>query len=392
MLFSFAIILLAGLAAGYLFEQIRLPALMGMLLAGILIGPYCMNLIGDAVLNISSDLRRIALIIILLRAGFGRKIEDLKKNGRPALLMCFVPAICEIFGMYLLAPYFFGLSKTDALLLGSVIAAVSPAVIVPHMIQIMEEKYGTKEGIPQMVLAGASADDIFVIVLFSSFLTLAQTGTVELSAFLRIPTSIVSGIAAGILCGWLLSWFFQTFTVSTAKKVMIFFSAAFLLYSAEDLFTGTFGFSGLIAVIAAGMVYAAKLPGQAVEVSSAFSHLWSAAQIFLFVLIGAAVDIRYAAAAGGKAVLLIALVLLFRSLGVLLSTAGTKLTKKERLFCVIAYLPKATVQAAIGAVPLSMGIACGNTILTIAVVSILFTAPLGAFLIDLTYKKLLIKE
>lgn len=389
MLLSLALILLAGMAAGKLFAKIQLPPLMGMLITGIVIGPHCLGFLDESVLNISAQLRQIALIIILIRAGLNLKMEDLKKVGRPAILMCFVPATFEIIGMVLLAPRFFDLTVIEALVLGTVIAAVSPAVIVPHMLMIMEEKYGTEKGIPQMILAGASADDVFVIVLFTSFTGIAAGGSFEAASLLRIPTSIILGIAGGALAGYLLHLFFERVRMADTRKIIVFICAAFLLVAAENLFPGAVGFSGLIAVMAMGMMFAAKSGEHARMLSFGFSELWTAAEIMLFVLVGAAVDIQYASQAGPRAVLLILAVLLFRMAGVAVCMIGTALNKGERLFCMIAYTPKATVQAAIGAIPLSMGLACGNLVLTVAVVAILVTAPLGAFLIDLTYKKLL---
>lgn len=389
MLLTFALILLLGMAAGRLCAAVRLPPLMGMLLVGVAIGPSCMNWMDPSVLGISPQLRRIALIIILIRAGLNLKTEDLKRVGRPAVLLCFVPAVFEILGMTLLAPLFFPLSRLDALVLGTVIAAVSPAVIVPHMLRIMEEGYGSDKGIPQMILAGASGDDIFAIVLFTSFVELAAGGEFQALNLLRIPSSILLGIAGGIVVGWLLYVFLQRVCLDGVKPHLVFLSVAFLLMTAEDTLTGVIGFSGLIAVMAMGMTFARQSPEQGAALSAGFSKLWTAAEIFLFVLVGAAVDIQYAAHSGFTAVLLVLSVLLFRMLGVAVCVAGTTLNRKERLFCMLAYTPKATVQAAIGAIPLSMGLAAGNTILTVAVVAILVTAPLGALLIDLSYRRCL---
>lgn len=389
MLLSFALILLVGMALGKLCSRIGLPPLLGMLIAGIAMGPSCLNLIDPSVLSISSQLRRIALIIILLRAGLNLKVEDLKKNGRPAIMMCFVPATFEIVGMALLAPVIFGLSLVDSLVLGTVIAAVSPAVIVPHMLKVMDEGYGTEKGIPQMILAGASADDVFVIVLFSSFTGIAAGGSFEAAGLLRIPTSIILGIVGGVAVGVLLNLFLEKVNLKKEQSIILFLSTAFLLVTIEDALTGMIGFSGLIAVMAMGMVFAAKAPEAAKELSSGFTSLWTAAEIMLFVLVGAAVNIQYAFQAGAGAVLLVLGVLVFRMAGVAVCMIGTRLNNRERLFCMLAYTPKATVQAAIGAIPLSMGLASGEAILTIAVVAILFTAPVGAFLIDQTYTRFL---
>lgn len=389
MLFSFAVIFMAGLLAGGLFSKVKLPPLMGMLIAGIVIGPHCMDRIDSSVLNISAQLRQIALIIILLRAGLNLKIDDLKKVGRPAVLMCFVPATFEIIGTLIFAPLIFHMTLMESLILGTVIAAVSPAVIVPHMLKIMEKGYGTAKGIPQMILAGASADDVFVIVLFTSFTELARSGAFEASTLLRIPTSILLGILAGAAAGFVLCKVTEKLTLDSTKTILVFLCLAFLLVSAENAIQGPVGFSGLIATMTIGISFSAKSQKKASAVSSGLSRLWTAAEILLFVLVGAAVDIRYAVHAGGWALLLIFAVLLFRMAGVLVCVAGTKLNMGERLFTMLAYTPKATVQAAIGAVPLSMGLSCGTTVLTMAVVAILVTAPLGAFLIDLTYDKLL---
>ncbi len=391
MLLSFACILLIGMAMGGIFGKIKLPPLMGMLITGILIGPCCLKLIDDSVLNISASLRQIALIIILIRAGLNLKIEDLKKVGRPAILMCFVPATFEIIGMLIAAPRIFGLDTLDSLILGTVIAAVSPAVIVPHMLKIMEEGNGVKQGIPQMILAGASADDVYVIVLFTVFTGMAAGGSFAAADLLRIPTSIILGIAGGAAAGWLLQRVLEHLKMNETRMLVVFLCSAFLLVAAENLFTGRIGFSGLIAVMAMGMMFAAGSAEKAARLSGGFTRLWTAAEVMLFVLVGAAVDINYAFQAGPRAILLIIFVLLFRMAGVAVCMLGTALNRKERIFCMFAYIPKATVQAAIGAIPLGMGLSSGNTILTVAVTAILFTAPVGAFLIDLTYPRFLHK-
>ncbi|MBR4445304.1 MAG: cation:proton antiporter [Solobacterium sp.] len=389
MLLSFALIFIVGMLAGRLCSKAKLPPLMGMLITGIVIGPSVLNLLDTSLLAISADLRRIALIIILLRAGLNLRLDDLKKVGRSAILMCFVPACFEIAGMLLAAPVVFGLSLLDSLILGTVIAAVSPAVIVPHMLKIMDEGYGVKQGIPQMILAGASADDVFVIVLFTSFTGIAAGQNFEIAGLMRIPGSILLGIAAGAALGYVLHLFLSKIHTGIEKALILFLSVSFLLVTAEDWINDVIGFSGLIAVMAMGMMFAAKSENDAANISKGLSKLWTAAEILLFVLVGAAVDISYAFHAGAAAVLLIFAVLLFRMLGVAVCLIGTKLNHKEKLFCMIAYTPKATVQAAIGAIPLSMGLSCGNTVLTVAVIAILITAPLGAFLIDLTYRRFL---
>ena len=389
MLLSFALILLSGMLVSKFLSLIKLPRLIGMIGIGILIGPFCLNLIDTTVLDISSQLRQIALVIILLRAGLNLKIDDLKKVGRPAILMCFVPASLEIIGMILVAPLLFQLDIIDSLIMGTVIAAVSPAVIVPHMLKIMDKGFGVKKAVPQMILAGASADDVFVIVLFTSFTGMAKTGPFEALDLLRIPTSILFGLIAGILIGFILHKLFEKANVDPTKIIIVFVCISFVLVTIENAAAGIIGFSGLIATMMLGITFASRSEKKAKSVSEGLSKIWIAAEIILFVLVGAAVDINYAFRDGAKAILLIILVLVFRMSGVLLCMIGTRLNKKERLFSMLAYTPKATVQAAIGAIPLSMGLSSGNTILTVAVVAILLTAPLGSFLIDITYKKLL---
>lgn len=388
MLLSISCILLLGMFMGYLCKKIHLPSLTGMLLTGIILGPYILNLIDPSILQISAELRKIALIIILTRAGLSLNFEDLKKVGRPAILMCFVPACFEIIGMTLLAPKFLHISVLDAAILGSVIAAVSPAVIVPGMIKLMDEGYGTKKSIPQLILAGASVDDVFVIVLFSAFTGIAQGSSVSIQSFINIPISIVLGASVGLLIGIGLSSFFKKVHMRDTSKVIIIMCISFLLVVFEDTFK-SIPFASLIGVICIGITLQKYRDVVAVRLSSKFNKLWVVAEIILFVLVGASVDIEYAFDAGLKAIILLLLVLIFRMTGVFTCLLRTQLNIKERFFCMIAYCPKATVQAAIGGVPLAMGLACGNTVLTIAVVSILLTAPCGAFLIEHTYKKLL---
>lgn len=391
MLFSTALILLVGMAAGWLCRKIKLPSLLGMIFTGILLGPYVCDLIDPSILYISSELRRIALIIILTRAGLSLDLNDLKKIGRPAFLMCFVPACFEIAGMIILAPLLLGISRLDAAIMGAVVGAVSPAVIVPKMIKLMEEGYGTDKGIPQLLLAGASVDDVFVIVMFTAFTGLAQGSGISLGSFIQIPVSIVLGIIVGSIIGIGMARFFERVHIRDTAKIVIILSIAFILVTIEDRLTGSITFSGLIAVMCLGIALQKKREVVAVRLSSKFSKLWVAAEILLFVLVGATVDLSYALAAGAAAIVLIFGVLLFRMLGVLCCLIKTNLNLKERLFCMIGYMPKATVQAAIGGVPLAMGLGCGNIVLTVAVLAILITAPLGAFCIDLTYKKLLSK-
>ena len=389
MLLSLAVIFLCGMGMGAVFRRLNLPQLLGMLLTGILLGPYALNLLDGSILSISADLRQIALIIILTRAGLNLDVEDLKKVGRAAVLMCFVPASFEILGMLALAPRILGISLLDAAIMGTVVAAVSPAVIVPKMLKLMEERYGTGESIPQLIMAGASVDDVFVIVLFTSFTGLAQGGTASALDLLRIPTSIVLGLAAGAICGLLLALAFRRIHMRDSAKVIIILSISFLLVTLEHSLSGALGFSGLLAVMGMGIALQRRRGEVAARLSAKYSKLWVAAELLLFVLVGATVDVGYALASGGAAVLLIFGVLVFRMAGVFLCLLGTSLDRRERLFCMIAYMPKATVQAAIGAIPLSMGLACGQIVLTVAVLSILITAPLGSFLIERTYKKLL---
>lgn len=391
MLLSLALIFLCGLALGGIFWKLHLPQLLGMLLTGILLGPYVLNLLDSSILGISADLRQIALIIILTRAGLNLDLEDLKKVGRPAALLCFVPAAFEIAGMLLLAPRLLGISLLEATVMGTVVAAVSPAVVVPGMLKLMEEGYGTQKSIPQMIMAGASVDDVFVIVLFTSFTGLAGGGGISAWDFVRIPVSILLGLAGGILCGMLLVVFFRKVHMRDSVKVIIILSLSFLLVTLEHALTGIVGFSGLLAVMSMGIALQKGRKEAAVRLSAKYSKLWVAAELLLFVLVGAAVDIPYAFRAGAAAAAVILGVLVFRMLGVLICLLGTELNRKEKLFCMFAYMPKATVQAAIGSVPLAMGLACGNIVLTVAVLAILITAPTGAFLIDFTYKRFLSK-
>ena len=392
MLTSLALIFLFGLIFGALFQKLRLPPLLGMLIVGIVLGPYALNWLDDSLLSISADLRQIALIIILTRAGLNLNISDLKKVGRPAILMCFLPACFEILGMLVLAPPLLHISYLDAAIMGAVVGAVSPAVIVPKMLRLMEEGYGTKKSIPQLILAGASVDDVFVIVLFSSFTGLAKGESLSPWRFAEIPISILLGVLLGAALGLALAFFFQKVHVRDSVKVLLLLSFSFLLVALEDALEGFVPISGLIAVMSLGIALQRKRDIVARRLSLKFSKLWVAAELLLFVLVGATVDLHYAYAAGLSAVILIFGVLLFRMAGVWVCLFKTKLLFKERLFCVLAYMPKATVQAAIGSVPLSMGLSCGNIVLTVAVLAILITAPLGAFLIDLTNKKLLSRD
>ncbi|OUP53190.1 potassium transporter [Butyricicoccus pullicaecorum] len=387
MLWSLALVFLGGLLAGEVFRRLRLPPLLGMLLVGIAFGPYALGLLDDSLLAISADLRKVALIIILTRAGLSLDIGDLRKVGRSAVLLCFVPATFEIVGTVILAPRLLGVSVLEAAIIGSVIAAVSPAVVVPRMLRLMDEGYGSGQGIPQMILAGASVDDVYVIVLFSSFTSLAAGGTLSPLDFVRIPTSLVLGIAAGVLCGLALAWWFSHVHMRDSIKVVIFLALSFVLVTIEDHCTGIIGFSGLLAVMSMGIMLGQRIPVVSKRLSAKYDRLWVGAELLLFVLVGAMVNITYVAYAGVAAILLILGAMVFRMAGVFSSVVGTKLNGKERAFCMLAYTPKATVQAAIGGVPLAMGLACGETVLTVAVLAILITAPFGAIAIDCTYKK-----
>lgn len=389
MLLSIALIMLIGMASGYICRRLKLPGLLGMIITGIILGPYVLDLIDPSILNISADLRKIALIIILTRAGLTLDINDLKRVGRPAILMCFVPATFELAGMLLLAPRILGISLLEAAIMGAVVAAVSPAVVVPKMIKLIDEGYGTKKSIPQLILAGASVDDVYVIVLFSTFTGLAKGDRVSAMSFINIPVSVVLGIALGIASGWLLAVYFKKVHVRDTIKVIIVLSISFILVSAENALSTPITFSALIAVMFMGIALSRYRNETAVRLSGKFNRLWVGAEVVLFVLVGASVDIGYALSAGSGAVILIFGVLIFRIAGVFVCLTGTNLNMKERLFCMLAYTPKATVQAAIGSVPLAMGLSCGSIVLTVAVLAILITAPLGAFMIDLTYKKLL---
>lgn len=389
MLISIALILLVGMFMGWLCKKIKLPGLLGMLFTGIILGPYVLNFIDDSILNISADLRKIALIIILTRAGLSLDIKDLKKVGRPAVLMCFVPACFEMAGMILIAPRILGISTLDAAIMGAVVAAVSPAVVVPKMIKLMEEGYGVKQGIPQLILAGASVDDVFVIVMFTAFTGLAQGEAVSLKSFVNVPLSVITGILVGLAAGYLLAKFFEKVHIRDTSKVMILLSVSFILVTAEDYAADMIPFASLIGVMAAGISLQKKREVVAKRLSSKFNKLWVVSEIMLFVLVGAAVDIQYAVKAGIAPVFLIFSVLIFRMAGVFVCLLKTKLNIKERAFCMLAYMPKATVQAAIGGLPLAMGLSCGNIVLSVAVIAILITAPLGAFCIDMTYKRFL---
>lgn len=398
MLTSLAFIFLVGLSLAAVCQALKLPRIIGMLVTGILLGPYVLDLLDPSILSISSELRQIALIIILLKAGLSLNLSNLKKVGRPAIMMSCVPATFEILAYFLLAPYFLGITRLEAAVMGAVMGAVSPAVVVPRMVQLMEGNYGTSKSIPQLVLAGASCDDIYVIVLFSTFSTMAQGGNAHIQDFINIPISIVLGVALGAVFGYLLSLFFETayahsHMVRNSMKVIVVLGVSFLLMSIEAWLKGRVSVSGLLAVVSMACVLKLKCtPSVSARLSQKFGKLWLAAEVLLFVLVGASVDIRYTLKAGPAALAMIFAALLIRTVGVSLCLVKTSLNLKERLFCAIAYLPKATVQAAIGSVPMAMGLSCGQIVLSVAVLGILITAPLGAIGMDCTYKRLLEKN
>ena len=389
MLLSISLILILGMCMGWICQKIKLPALLGMLITGIVLGPYGFNVLDDSILGISAELRKIALIIILTRAGLGLDLSGLKKLGSPAFLMCFVPASFEMAGVILLAPKLMGLTVLEAAVMGAVLAAVSPAVVVPRMVRLMDEGYGVKEGIPQLILAGASVDDVYVIVMFSTFVGMMQGEGASVLKFVNIPVSIVLGIVIGLLLGVLLAYFFEKVHIRDTSKVLIILSISFLLVVIEDALTTAITFSALIAIMFIGVGLLKKREVVAKRLSVKYGKLWVAAEVFLFVLVGATVNVGYLGKVGVKALLVIVGALIVRMAGVSVCLLGTGLKRKERLFTMLAYTPKATVQAAIGGIPLALGLSCGDTVLTVAVLAIVLTAPLGAFAMDLSYKKLL---
>lgn len=389
MLLSIALILLVGMSASWICKKIKLPGLLGMLATGIVLGPYVLNLIDSSILNISSELRKIALIIILTRAGLGLDITGLKKIGKPAILMCFLPASFELLGIILIAPGALGMSVLEAAIMGAVLAAVSPAVVVPRMVKLMDNGYGTAKGIPQLILAGASVDDVYVIVLFSTFIGMMQGKGASIINFVNIPVSIILGMGIGILAGYLLAMYFEKIHIRDTVKVLLILSISFILVATEDMLNTPIKFSALIAIMFVGVGLHKKRDVVAKRLSQKYEKLWIASEVFLFVLVGATVNINYLGNMGIKALIVIFEALIFRMAGVFVCLIKTELNKKERLFTMMAYTPKATVQAAIGGIPLALNFACGETVLTIAVLAIVITAPLGAFAIDLSYKKLL---
>ena len=392
MLFSISLILLVGMAMGWAFNKFKLPSLIGMLLTGIVLGPFVLNLIDESILTISSELRKIALIIILTRAGLGLDFTGLKKIGRPALLMCFLPATFELIGIIIVAPKLMGLSFPEACVLGAVLAAVSPAVVVPRMVKLMDEGYGVKQGIPQLILAGASVDDVYVIVLFSTFVSMMQGENASVVSFVNIPISIILGILIGLAIGYLLALFFKKVHIRDTSKVLIILSISLLLTVAEDNLSTAITFSALISIMFIGVGMKKWHEVLAKRISAKYAKIWVGAEVFLFVLVGATVDISYLGKVGLNAIIVILSALLFRMAGVFVCLIKSRVELKERIFAMLAYTPKATVQAAIGGIPLSLGLACGDTVLTVAVLAIVLTAPLGAFAIDLSYNKLLKRE
>lgn len=398
MLTSLALIFLVGLSLATICQRLKLPGIIGMLATGIILGPFVLDFLDPSILSISSDLREIALIIILLKAGLSLDLSDLKKVGRSAIMMSFVPASFEILAFFLFAPHLLGITRIEAAVMGAVLGAVSPAVVVPRMIKLMESKHGTNKSIPQLIMAGASCDDIFVIVLFTTFVGMAQGGSARVTDFINIPVSIVLGIVLGAVVGWLLSLFFETayahkHCVRNSIKVIIVLGLSFILVSIETWLKEFIPVSGLLAVVSMACIMKVKsIAFVSKRLSEKFGKLWLAAEVILFVLVGAAVDIRYTLNAGLPAVGMIFLALIFRAIGVFVCLIATPLKLKERLFCVIAYLPKATVQAAIGSVPLALGLPCGKIVLSVAVLAIIITAPLGALGMDISYKTLLSKE
>lgn len=389
MLTSIAMILLLGLLTGTIFSKLRLPSLLGMIIVGIVLSPHALNLIDPSLLYISADLRQVALVIILTRAGLSLNLTDLKKIGRPAILMCFIPACAEILGAIILAPLLLGVTTLEAAIIGSVVSAVSPAVIVPRMIKLIDEGYGRERHIPQLLLAGASVDDVFVIVVFTAITSLASTGTASAGSFLQIPISILTGILTGAFTGTILAIFFKKFHIRDSVKILILLSFSFLLLELQRRLEEIIPISGLLAIMSLGIALKQRYSKLAERLSIKYNKLWIAAEIFLFVLVGATVNLRYAAAAGIFAVLFVVGTLIFRMSGVAISLFKTGLTKHEKWFCMIVYTPKATVQAAIGAIPLTMGLRCGQTVLAVAVLSILITAPFGAICIDNLHKRFL---
>lgn len=392
MLLSLGLVLIFGLSLGWLCKILKLPSLIGMIATGIILGPYVLDGIDSSMLLVSSDIRKIALIIILTRAGLSLDVSGLKKIGRPAFMMCFVPATFELLGMLLLGPKLLGLSILESAIMGAVLAAVSPAVVVPRMVKLIDEGYGTGGKIPELILAGASVDDVYVIVLFSTFTGMATGNGISVIKFINIPISIILGIVVGVIAGLFLSKYFEKVHIRDTIKILIILSISFILVAIEDMLDTEITFASLISIMFIGITLKKHRAVVANRLSQKYNKLWVGAEVFLFVLVGATVNINYLGNVGIKAVIVIIFALVFRMTGVFVCLIGTKLNKKERLFTMMAYTPKATVQAAIGGIPLAMGLACGDIVLTVAVLAIILTAPIGAFAIDISYKKLLKKD
>ena len=390
MAISLAVILLLGLLANRLFEKLKMPGLLGMLILGIVIGPYGLNILQPDMILISADLRKIALIIILLRAGLGVKRDDLKENGITALKMSSIPCLIEGLFVALASIKFLNFTFIQGGILGFIIAAVSPAVVVPFMLKLIENNVGSKRGIPTLILAGASIDDVFAITIFGAFLGLYSGSHINIAIqLLNIPVSIILGVAAGIIIGFLLIKLFRRYDIHDTKKTLIILGFSILLSELENMLKIKIQVATLLGVMAIGFVIMERLPDIGKKLSGKFGDIWVPAQILLFVLVGAQVNINVALEAGGVGIIVILIGLVGRSLGVIISLFATDFNWKERLFCIIAYIPKATVQAAIGAIPLSLGVESGDIILAVAVLSILITAPLGAIGIHYFSEKLL---
>ena len=383
---SLGLILITGWLIGFLLEKLRLPGFVGMMVIGVLLGPTVLNWISPEILEISSILRQIALVIVLTRSGLNLDLRELKKVGRSAILMCFVPATFEIVAVGISAHYLLDLSWFEGFLLGCVLGAVSPAVVSTRMIKLIDAGY-TRKSIPQIVLAGASADDIYTIILFYSFLGTVETGKFDALSVGLMPMTILCGIALGIVMGLLLVIFYKETNFSLPINVLIFFGLSLLLLGMEELLQQYFDISSLLAVMVMGMIVLLKLPEKAKELSNGFNGIWKFFEIILFVLVGAAVNFDTVLESGGFGILVLLIGLFFRSIGVCLCMIKTGMTFKEKLFCVFAFIPKATVQASIGGIALSMGLECGGIVLAVAVLSIFITAPIGGFLIDLTGKR-----
>lgn len=392
MLVSLSLMLLLGFGLSGIFKMLNLPGLIGMILAGIILGPFSLNLISPSLLTIAAELRQIALIVILLRAGLSLDLKDLAKVGRPAFLMSFLPALFEMGMIILIAPMLLDITILDAAILGAVLAAVSPAVVVPRMLHLMEEGYGHKNKIPQLIMAGASLDDIFVIILFTSFITLRQGQSIDLSLFTSLPISIITGLGSGFIIGYLFVLIFKKIHMRDTVKVLLLLSISFLLLGLEKTITNVIPFSALLAVMAMGISILRFYPVLANRITSKFSKIWVASEVFLFILVGAVVDLSSLQSYVWLIIIVLILGLISRFIGVQTCLIKSNLTLKEKLFTGVAYIPKATVQAAIGSIPLTLGFSSGNIILSSAVLAILITAPLGAIGIDLLHTKLLTKE